>query len=79
MHHEALKKHGRKTIRTGFALALVGVLLGIAASMFQNGVVLFLGLLLLAVGLLFLGVWSGMNYADKTLHDDEVRDAREAK
>jgi len=74
MHHEALEKKGKSAIRTGLVLALVGVLLGVLATMFQNSLVIMLGLLLMAVGLLFLGVWSGINYADKALPIEEASD-----
>lgn len=71
MHFEVLKPAGKRSLRVGLVLGLVGVLVGVLASMFPNSLVLLLGLLLLAVGLLFLGVWSGMNYADKTVYESQ--------
>ena len=79
MHHEVLKVKGRKPLRIGLVLALVGVLLGLSSFVIESSLMLFGGLLLLALGLLFLGVWSGINFADKTIYQAKVESESKVK
>jgi predicted tellurium resistance membrane protein TerC len=71
VNHKELQDTGRKALITGLLLAIVGVLLGVVSTMVQNSPMLFGGLLLLALGFLFLGVWSGMKHADKVIYETQ--------
>jgi hypothetical protein len=60
MFHEVLKRPGRVLFRVGVVFALIGVVVGLFW--------LSVGVPFLIFGMLSLGIWAGMNYADKAIY-----------
>ena len=60
MFHEVLKRPGRVLFRVGVVVGLIGLVL--------TGLWFSVGVPFLIFGMLSLGVWAGMNYADKAIY-----------